>query len=730
MTSVRCTTVSLLCLAIACSSAAAARTEPDQAPPSPVIQTDMPPSGEIPVPGDMPPPSEAPPPIQTGTPAPAAPGGGGIKSYPAADFARFSPKTAYDMLSQVPSFTIVSLSDQRGLGQASENVLINGLRVTDKSGGAIAQLQKVPAGDVLRIEVKDAATLGIAGLTGQVADVILKEDRKASGNFNWSPRFRPKYARAGWLGGSISYAGTTGKLAYTLSLENNEGRGADGGPDYQILSPAGAVTENRDTRQWNNFDQARFSTILKYGGNGPVQADLNLVYSPFWNYGDNFERRVPTDGDANNWDFHRDGFGFSYFANGDLSFPLGGGRLKFIGSRSFTHSPNFFDQLTVYDSGAPATGTLYTQDAKTSETIGRAEYHWKDGANDWTVSFERAYNRLAQVSTLANLESDGSYTDIPYPQGSGIVAETRYEGIASLSRPLSARLDLQLAGGAEYSTLGHVDLTVPPHHYFRPKGSVLLAWRPAKGWDASLKFERRVGQISFSDFLANTDLTNNRANDANPNLVPPQSWEVTGEIGRSLGDWGKTRLKLYQYWVQDIVDHIPVGTDGDAVGNLPNATRLGIESISTLQFDPLGLKGAKLDIDVGLERARVRDPLTQALRQISNTRDSWAHLAFRHDIPGTKLAWGAGLDVDHYSPSFYLTEINQGWEGPYLSMFIADKNLAGFDVSLGIFNLNYESFHWRRQVFEGRRNTTPVSFYERQEGEVEPIFTLAIKGTF
>src|SRR5881409_2097454 len=61
--------------------------------------------------------------------------------YTPADFARFAPKTAYDMLAQVPSFTIRSADTERGLGQASENVLINGQRITDKSGGAVDQLK-------------------------------------------------------------------------------------------------------------------------------------------------------------------------------------------------------------------------------------------------------------------------------------------------------------------------------------------------------------------------------------------------------------------------------------------------------------------------------------------------------------------------------------------------------------------------------------------------------------
>lgn len=665
--------------------------------------------------------------------APSAPAGATPKDanvFTPDYFARFAPQTAYDMLSQVPGFTIRAPDDTRGLGQASENVLINGQRVTDKSGGAAAQLQRISASEVLRIEVREAASFGIAGLTGQVANVILKTDRKGHGNFSWSPQVRAHYAEPRWFAGSISYNGSAGGLDYTVSLENKPSRGALGGNDYRILSPTGTLLEHRDQVNWNSNDEAKLSAILKYTGKSGIQANLTLDYDPYWQRGANDQRRIRTDGNDAMWISLNHTWGYRYDANGDVSMPLGGGRLKIIGLRHFEHAPAVTDQRTDYDSGAPSDGLRYGQDAKTSETIGRVEYHWKGGSNDWTISFERADNRYEQLSTLANLQPDGSYVSIPYPQGSGIVAETRYEGLATLSRPLARNLDLQITGGAEYSELGERGTAEKPRRFFRPKGSLLLAWRPARGWDASLKLERRVGQISFSDFLANQDVTNDRGNDANPNLVPPQSWEATAEVARTFGRWGKTRLKLYHYRIEDIVDHIPVGIDGDAVGNLPRATRAGIESISTIQFDPIGWKGAKLDADIGIERARVRDPLTGLPRVISNTHDRWAQLTLRHDVPGTQFAWGGELSFDHYSPVFYLDEVNQQWEGPYVSAFVELKNVRGMKVNFQVFNLNDGHVRYWRDVYSGRRNAAPLAFLERQHQRVGPIFTLTISGTF
>ena len=650
--------------------------------------------------------------------------------FPADYFRRFSPQTAYDMLVQVPGFTAVAPDEKRGLGQASENVLINGQRVTDKSGGAIGQLRTISADDVVRIEVREATSFGIAGLTGQVANVVLKANGKGHGNITWSPTVRAHYAKPSWLSGSVSYSGSAGDLNYTLSLEDNTKRGALGGDNYRVLLPNGALIETRDQLNRDSTDDARLSAVLKYAATNGIQADLTLDYDPYWERGINDQRRTRTDGNDNDWTSVTHTHGFSYDVNGDVSAPLGSGRLKLIGLRHYEHDPAFTDQRTEYDSGAPSDGVRYSQDARTSEGVARLEYHWKGKRDDWTVSLERADNQYEQASTLADLQPDGSYVSIPYPQGSGTVAETRYEGLATFSRALTPAIDLQVVGGAEYSELGERDIGQPPRRFFRPKGSILLGLRPAPGWDASLKFERKVGQISFSDFLANEDISDNRGNDANPNLVPPQSWEVTGEVGRSLGRWGKTRLRLYRYWIEDIVDHIPVGTDGDAVGNLPNATRTGIESISTIQFDPLGWHGAKVDADIGMERARVRDPLTGLLRQISDTHDRWAALALRHDVPHTQFAWGAGLQFDHYSPNWYLDEVNQQWEGPYASVFVEFKNVHGMKVNFQVFNINDGHVRYWRDVYSGRRNISPLAFMEIQHQLVGPIFTLTVSRRF
>lgn len=654
----------------------------------------------------------------------------GKRTFTPADFARFAPKTAYDMVRQVPGFTIRAADQERGLGQASENVLINGQRVTNKSGGATDELRRIPAADVERIEIVEAASLGIAGLAGQVANVIVKAERKASGQFEWSPNFRAHFTKPQWLGGSISYSGREGPVDYTLSLRNDWGRGGFGGP-IEIFDADGVRTELREETYRNQFEHPILQGKFGVDGPGSSVGNLTLAYGPYWSPEHIRDRRTRRDGDHRRRSTITKLDGYTIEINGDYQFAVGPGRLKLIGLRKFDHEPRVTTQVLSFDSGAPSTGIRLSRDSRIGETIGRAEYGWKTGPNDWQISLERAFNSLDQIGTLFELSSSGDFVEVDFPNGTGRVEEVRYEAIGTFSRALGPKVDLQIAAGAERSQLARVDGDVEPREFLRPKGSITLGWRPAKGWEASLKLRRRVGQISFYDFLAQPNLNQDREAAGNPELVPPQSWELETEIGRELGAWGKTRLRTWAHRVDDIVDRIPIGDNGEGVGNLPRATRFGAESVSTFQFDPIGWAGAKLDATFGFENTSVRDPLTGDDRAISGIRDRWVSLSLRHDIAGSALAWGIYGDHGHYTSVHLPSEIYRSWEGPWwVGVFVEHKDLFGLTVRADFGNLMNARHRLDRFVYTGRRTTHPIAFIQDNNQLIGPIFDLSVRGNF
>jgi hypothetical protein len=663
-------------------------------------------------------------------PAPSATPAGAKQVYTPADFARFAPKTAYDMLVQVPGFTIRGAVQERGLGQASENVLLNGTRITNKTGGAIEELQRTPIGNVERIEIVDAATLGIAGLAGQVANVIIKEVKASSGQFEWTPSIRAHFAKPNLLGGSISYSGTTGRLGYNLSVKNSVGRGAFGG-SILIYDRNGVLTESRNEVFHSESELVTFQAKLTLDGPGTSVGNLTLAYTPYWGPTHISDRRHFVSGETRRRSTVTGLTGWYYDISGDYAFDLGPGRLKLIGLRHWDKEPVVTTQVLRFDNGRPDEGARFSRDSRIEETIGRAEYGWKTGKSDWQLTFERAYNALDQKGGLSILSPAGEFEEIDFPEGTGKVTEVRYESIATFSRPLTAKLDLQLAAGGEISWLDRVDDDQEARKFVRPKGSLTLGWRPAKGWDASLKLRRQVGQISFYDFLDQPRLSDDRQNAGNPDLVPPQSWEAETEVSRQLGPWGKTKLRTYFHRIEDIIDIIPLRNRGQGIGNLPLATRLGAESVSTINFDPVGWKGAKLDLTAGFQKSSVKDPLTGEKRPISGNRDIWFNAGLRHDIPGTELAWGATANYSHFNKYYYLSEVFRSWEGPWwIGAYAEHKDVAGMTVRATVSNIFNARHRLSRTVYAGWRDADPVDFVQENNQLIGPIFSLTVRGNF
>ncbi|MGN3972988.1 TonB-dependent receptor plug domain-containing protein [Tsuneonella sp. SYSU-LHT278] len=653
----------------------------------------------------------------------------GRQSYTPADFARFSPKSALDMLNNVPGFQIKASRDGgRGLGQANENVLVNGQRLASKSDSLFDQLARIPATSVERIDIVDGATLSIPGLSGQVADIITRADAM-TGQFNWRGEVRPHFAHPGYLNADVSLKGSKGQLEYTLALANEQGRGAFGG-EYRILAGDGSLRETRDGRLWSDFDAPKASANLTWNRGGDI-AHLNASYRRVYSTFDESEDRLPLSGVPRNRDLYGRQRGYDYEIGGDYAFDLAGGRLKLIGLDRFDRTRYSEDAVIAFADGSPPVGGRYAQVTESGEVIGRAEFGWKWGKADWQIAAEAAFNRFDKDASLFDLSPSGAFVEVPFPQGDGGVREDRYEAILSYGRPITDKLTMQLSAGAENSTISQSGANDLSRTFTRPKGALNLGWAPEKGLDISFNVERLVGQLNFGDFLARAFLDQGNQNSNNAELVPTQSWNITAAIKKDLGKWGSTNLRFFDRRFEDFIDIVPLPGGGEGRGNIDRARRRGFEWTSTFNLDPMGFKGAKLDTNVILQTSAIRDPLTGEKRQISNLWRQRVEMNLRHDIPATDWAWGAGFEYSRNTPYYRVFEVGRDWEGPVFdSYFIEHKDVLGMTVRLQAVNFANARHRLYRTVYAGPRNSSPVAFIEDRSQLIGPIFRLSVKGTF
>ena len=671
----------------------------------------------------------------------------GRQIYDAEQFARFSPRTALDMVGQVPGFTIdTGDSNERGLGQADENVLINGARISGKNSDAFTFLGRISAANVVRIEIVDGATLSISGLSGQVLNLVTNASDAGgiSGNFKW----RPQWRRAGnnWLAGEASISGKLGKGDFTLSLENDAARNGVEGPE-QITDRFGALLFERDEIARYRQDQPKLSGSYSRTSEGGSVFNANGAYQLYRK-----RETVATDrtqaGQQDIFEFYssREKEWNAEFS-ADYEFDLGTGRLKLIGLQRFEHSPvsDFFGQ-TFSDGITPSNGSQFDRITDEGESILRAEYGWKTaGGTDWGISVEGAYNFLDNEAALSVLDPQGIFQPVALTNANSKVTEYRGELITSYGRPLSDDLTLQATLGGEYSKISQTGARGESRSFVRPKGSVSLAWRPQPDLDLSLKVERSVGQLDFFDFVESVDVSQNNGNAGNPGLVPPQSWRAELEATQKLGPWGSMTVNIYGEKFSDIVDSIPITATTEARGNLDSATSYGVELVSSLLFDPIGWRGAKLDFSGEVRKSSLRDPLTGIFRRINDDKIFTYEVTLRHDIPNSNWAWGAGAEDFRYSKTLRLDQTTKFRTGaPYTWAFVEHKDVFGLTVKAELGNLLGRSENFTRVAYgsllgqpgdldppfiRGRRNG-PLGFVEDRSREFGLIYRLTVSGSF
>ncbi len=646
------------------------------------------------------------------TPVVSASSGDIQNSYPPAYFTKFQPNTANDMVRRIPGFILQGGGNgDRGFGQANLNILINGRRPSSKTSGANEILSRIPADKVVRIDIKDGASLDIPGLSGQVADIVTGGSG-LSGSWNYAMRF--------WEGtdpqiqdGKISISGERGNLSYVASFNSDEFKFTEDGIET-FADAQGRVFEDRQEQLY--FRQTRPSVDLNLTytpSNGHV-ANLNTTIS-YANSNRGADEKfvaITTRGDTGESVFNGGEDELEYEIGGDYAFPIGLGDLKLIGLHRYENSKNT-DRFGLFQIGDIPFNQSFKRDTLEGEYIGRAEYSFGTSPrHDWQISAEGAFNYLDRDEFYQD-------TNTPLDFNNVRVEEKRAEGNITHSWKVSDRFDLQTSVGAEYS-----EITVPTdgtdaREFVRPKGFISASFAQSDTYTWRAKIEREVGQLDFNLFTDGINLTENFESSGNSQIVPTQSWNAEIELARQDSDVISGTVRAFIDFIEDPIDRIRFLDGSEGPGNLDTALIYGIEANATWLLSSIGVDGLRIEFEGALRDSDIDDPLTGLSRQINDTEIWEYEIDVRYDMPNTPYAFGGGVERDRDSPFLRLDQSFDGYRNrPESYLFAEHKSLFGMTVRITAQGLFNEKIIRDRLIYEGDRrgDIVEIQNFERARG--------------
>ena len=645
------------------------------------------------------------------------------------EFSRFAPRTALDMARQVPGFSIDEGGGDRGFGQADTNVLVNGRRISGKSNGPVDALSRIPVDDVDRLQIVDGASLDIGGLSGQVLNVVTTSDGRISGQFRYSPQARTDGVPFRWGNGVLALAGGQGATEWTLNFDSDQQRFGSAGPEF-VLDGQGNLTDKREESVEEGFEQPSLAgSLTRVAANGNV---LNLTGEVNWFLFefDEISVRSPIDDVGQVRTLRQTEDEFNFELGGDYAFGLGAGRVKLIALHRYEYSPTQAIVDFEFDDERPTEGSVFDREADEAETVLRGEYTFGKWGSDWQWSLEATHNYLEIEADLQVRDDAGVLMPRDLPGASSRIEEDRAEMTLSFSRPLTPTLQLQTSLGAEYSRIEQIGAFGRTRDFVRPNGFVSLNWRAGEGTNLSMQLERSVGQLNFFDFIASVNVNQDQVNVSNTDLVPPQSYVLNLELQQSLNAFGSMTVSAFYEDIEDIVDLIPIDGGGQAPGNIDSASRFGASVNLTLLSDPIGWRGARLDLETSYQDSSVADPLLGTDRKISNQDYFNYDITLRQDFSGTDWATGLELFYDENTAQVRLDEESLFLQSTaFARVFVEHKNVFGMTLRGSVGNLFDRSNDFFRTVYDDRV-AGDIAFREDRFREFGKLIRVEIEGNF
>lgn len=615
------------------------------------------------------------------TPAPADPN---ITPYPPSYFTEYRPVTALDMIGRIPGFQFDGGSSARGFAGTAGNVLIDGERPPTRSDALSTVLSRIPASQVLRIDIIRAGAGGIdmqgkavvanvirrpdAGITGAVSSSVTLTDQ---GLFQPSFSIQAQRQRDGRsMDGSFRFNAGSQESDNVRERRNPAGDVTligldDGAFDYSTAEATG-VYEGPLAG-----GRIRANALVNY--NGSTYEGTETLIHP--------GGQESSLSDATRW---RGEAGLRW----TRSLPRGM-NLELVGFQSITDN----DNVSLYDT--PSFTSEVLSDQLSGESILAATFKFADletGIGD--VSLE-----AGTEAALNWVDSASVYTfdDSPLllPGDDTRVEELRSETFVTAR--WSAGTDVSVEANLRYEhsritatgSAGEGETTLG---YLKPR--LNLTWTPAPRNTVTFKLEKNVDQLSFGAFTASAAFATGIFGRGNPDIRPAQVWLANARYERLFDRQGSFVAEFTHEDFSDVlgvvvIEEIPPGGTTPRIFNITRnvgtARRDKLTLSGRLPLDAFGLEGGILSSQVFYRWSNTRDPVTLEERRLSGEQAVGWSVALSQNLVAERISWSVSANSGSEGRSFSPSTLSNFRSDPTYNLGLTYRPDAQWSISGGLY---------------------------------------------
>lgn len=647
--------------------------------------------------------------------------------YDAAFFEQFAPRNAFDMVQRVPSFSLRAVDEERrGFSGAAGNVLIDGKQVSAKSQSLEDILKRIPATQVVRLEVlRGTQTAGDASGDSLLVNVVRTPSAGGgfwSGGFEYAQQDEPApHANFAWAGriGDIEYG--VGAQTYALKREMPGAR--------RVIDVTGAPIETKSEASPREFEE--------YAINGEISRDV--FGGRFRATGQAYKSRYAQDNvlDRRASDGMFVGDELAPYSEDNKTYELGTHFESAIDAWRWTIAAIFTRKRFEGDAGIVQRDALRVPRSEfqqielrdTEESIVRTTFARSlGGAHQIQLGIEGALNTLDADLALTGEFDGGPTMPIDVPNADMRVEENRVEAFALhtwSAQPWSTEVRLAV----EYSELdftGDAKQTVDLS-YLKP--SFRLTRRIGERHQAYARIAREVGQLDFADFASAASLSDKRIDGGNPDLEPQVAYRLELGADMRLSASAAFGMRVYRDWIDDVVDVVALDAGEERIsapGNIGSGEIYGLK-VTLATALPSIIPGATLKADATFQDPTVTDPITGKERSISEFPRNELSAEFRQDLQGRGFAWGVKYKYESAETEYRIDETDRTRASPSLDVFVEKRVFKDWRLTLTAVSVQGEP-ELRRRAFYDVDRSGPLLAIESTRNDPGRWFMATLSG--